>query len=179
MFVDDARKSIINMDAGTHSMPIAASSQCTHSQPPPSETPSEDVDAGNADNDNELPLEYEVHEVDMTNPDMDPFEYAFRKYIPVPRAYFWDTASEANDHNRNLPFRIKLWHRSIYYGGELLRKAEAGGEMIANVLGVNDGPFDYVTSRMTVDEMARSRTIVEERREEAVDTERRKEGGVV
>jgi hypothetical protein len=166
-------------DAGTHSMPIAASSQCTHGQPPSPEAPSDDVNSVNTDNDSEVPVEYEVHEVDMTNPDMDPLEYAFRKYVPIPRAYFWDTASEANGHNVNLPFRIKLWHRSIYYGGELLRKAEAGGEMIANVLGVNDGPFDYVTSRMTANDMARSRTIVERRREEAVDMERRKEGGVV
>lgn len=152
---------------GTHSMPIAASST-QHRHP-------YDVDAGNA----EIPVEYQVHEVDMTNPEMDPLEYAFRKYVPIPRAYFWDTASEANDHNRNLPFGIKLWHRSIYYLGECLRRAEAAGEVVANVLGLNDGPFDYVTNGMTEDDMARSRAIVDGRREEVVEMERRKEGGVV
>jgi hypothetical protein len=168
------------MDAGTQSpLPIAASSESTLTPPPPSENPPEYIDAGNAGNDIELPLEYQVHEVDMNNPDMDPFEYAFRKYVPIPRAYFWDTASEANDNHRNLPFGIKSWHRSIYYLSELLRKAEAGGEMIANVLGVNDGPFNYVTSRMTEDEMTRSRMIVEERMEEVVEMKRRKEEGVV
>ncbi len=46
-------------------------------------------------------------------------------------------------------------------------------------MGLNDGPFDYVTSGMTEDEMARSRVIVERRREEVVKMERRKERGVV
>jgi hypothetical protein len=105
-----------------------------------------------------------------------PFEGTF----PSPgRTSAWDTASEAIDHNRNLPFGIKLWHRSIYYLGECLRRAEAAGGVVANVLGLNDGPFDYVTSGMTEDEMARSRVIVERRREEVVKMERRKERGVV
>ncbi|KAL3770537.1 hypothetical protein ACHAW5_009565 [Stephanodiscus triporus] len=178
-------------DAGTHSLQIAASLESNHNRAPSPGTPSihchrrpdDDIDVdnavGNADNHNELPVEYQVHEVDMTNPDMDPLEYAFRRYIPIPRAYFWDTASDANDHNQNLPFGIKLWHRSIYYLGECLRRAEAGGEVVANILGLNDGPFDYVTSGMTEDEMARSRAIVDGRRAQAVEIERRKEGGVV
>ena len=126
----------------------------------------------------QLPIEYQLYEVDLTNPDMDPLEYTFRKYVSVPKAYFWDTASETNDYNQSLPFSVKFWHRSIYYLGECLKKAEAGGEMVANFLGLNSGPFDYVTNNMTEGEMARSREIVEERREEQVEVERRKEGFV-
>mmetsp|Transcript_12306 Transcript_12306/g.26611 ORF Transcript_12306/g.26611 Transcript_12306/m.26611 type:complete len:184 (-) Transcript_12306:2093-2644(-) len=125
-----------------------------------------------------LPIEYQLYEVDLTHPDMDPLEYVFRKYVPVPKAYFWDTASEANDFNQNLPIRVKFWHRSIYYLGECLKKAEAGGEIVANFLGVNSGPFDYVTGNMTEQEMERSREIVESRREEQEEMERRKEGFV-
>ena len=126
----------------------------------------------------ELPIEYQLYEVDLTNPDMDPLEYAFRRYVPIPKEYFWDTATEANEYKVNLPLRVKLWHNSIYYLGECLKKAEAGGEVIANFLGLNSGPFDYVTEGMTEEEMARSRANLEMRREEQVEMERRKEGFV-
>ncbi len=33
----------------------------------------------------ELPLEYQLHEVDLTDPDMDPLEYTFRRLVPIPR----------------------------------------------------------------------------------------------
>mmetsp|Transcript_4649 Transcript_4649/g.10269 ORF Transcript_4649/g.10269 Transcript_4649/m.10269 type:complete len:202 (-) Transcript_4649:98-703(-) len=112
----------------------------------------------------QLPVELQLYEIDLTNPDLDPLEFYFRKYVPIPRTYYWDTASETNSHHANLPLRVKLWHTSIYYLGEVLKKAEAGGEMIANVLGLNEGPFDYVTNNMTEEEMERSRANVEERR---------------
>ena len=32
-----------------------------------------------------LPIEYQLYEVDLTNPDMDPLEYTFRKYVPIPK----------------------------------------------------------------------------------------------
>lgn len=126
----------------------------------------------------ELPIEYQLHETDLADPEMDPLEYTFRRYVPVPKAYFWDTASEANEFNQNLPIRVKWWHRTIYFLGECLKKAEAGGEVVANFLGLNSGPFDYVTDNMTEEEMARSRANVEMRKEEQVEMERRKEGFV-
>lgn len=125
-----------------------------------------------------LPIEYQLDEVNLNDPDMDPLEYTFRKYFPIPRAYFWDTASEANQQNQNLPLRVKLWHNAIYYLGRCLRAAEAGGEVVANILGVNSGPFDYVTENMTEQEMERSREILESRREKQAESERRKEGFV-
>ena len=120
----------------------------------------------------QLPIEYQLHEVDLTNPDMDPLEYTFRSYIPIPKAYFWDTGNE------NLPLRTKLWHRGIYWGGECLKRAEAMGEVIANFLGLNSGPFDYVTDGMTAEEMAQSQANLERRREERAEMEKRKEGVV-
>jgi hypothetical protein len=65
-----------------------------------------------------------------------------------------------------LPRRIKLWHYTIYYLGEGLRIAEKGGEVVANVLGLNDGPFDYVTLGMTPEEMVASRAMMDERRQQ-------------
>lgn len=32
-----------------------------------------------------LPIEYQLYEVDLTNPEMDPLEYTFRKYVPIPK----------------------------------------------------------------------------------------------
>jgi hypothetical protein len=111
----------------------------------------------------QLPPEYQLHEVDLTNPDMDPLEYTFRRYVPVPKAYFWETANESNQFHQNLPLRIKLWHNTIYYLGVCLKKAEAGGEIVANVLGLNSGEFDYVTSTMSEEQWARSRESSERR----------------
>ncbi|KAL7535137.1 hypothetical protein ACHAXR_006294 [Thalassiosira sp. AJA248-18] len=133
---------------------------------------------GPSDQHQQLPIEYQLYEVDLSAPDMDPLEWTFRRYVPIPKEYFWDTASETNDYNHNLPFGIKMWHRSIYYLGECLKKAESGGEVVANFLGLNTGPFDYVTNNMTEEEMAQSRENVERRREERVESERRKEGVV-
>lgn len=127
----------------------------------------------------ELPVEYQLYEVDLTNPDMDPLEYTFRRFVPIPRVYFWDSASDANDQNRQLPFRIKMWHRSIYYAGECLKRAEAAGGVIAGFLGLNSGPFDYVVDGMTEEEMRQSQRNVEQRMEERAEMEQRKEGGVV
>ena len=58
----------------------------------------------------------------------------------------------------------------------MLKRAEAVGGAVAGFLGLNDGPFDYVTDNMTEEEMAASQANVERRRELA--EARRKEGAV-
>ena len=165
-----------------------------------------------------LPIEYQLYEVDLTDPNMDPLEYTFRRFVPIPKQYYWDNTTTdteqaeevlantettetnstddddddddgANYNNSNqhvnsnnqhvssqdLPLKIKFWHCSIYYLGEALKKAEGAGGVIANLLGLNDGPFEYVTNRMTEEEMAASRRNVELRREEREEVERRME----
>lgn len=131
----------------------------------------------------EIPIEYQTYECDEVS-QMDPLEYTFRKFIPIPRVYFWDnavTSSGSVQHDtNNLPRRIKLWHYTIYYLGEGLKIAEKGGEVVANTLGLNDGPFDYVTSGMTAEEMLASRAMMDERRQrvELEEITRNDEGGV-
>jgi hypothetical protein len=115
----------------------------------------------------ELPLEYQLHEVDLTNPDMDPLEYTFRRYVPIPKVYFWETADESNEFHQNLSFRVKLWHNTIYYLGVCLQKAESAGGVVASILGLNSGEFDYVTSTMTEEQWSQSRRNMERRREES------------
>ena len=136
-------------------------------------------------------MEYQCEEVDLANPDMDPLEYAFRRCVPIPRAYFWETAAEEeacedeDDGRRNarrrlvVPLGVKLWHNAIYYLGVCLRTAEAGGEVVANFLGLNDGPFEYVTGGMTEEEREASRRNVEGRLREREEIAARKEGAGV
>ncbi|KAL3782969.1 hypothetical protein HJC23_003125 [Cyclotella cryptica] len=115
----------------------------------------------------ELPIEYQLHEVDLNNPNIDPLEYTFRRFVPIPKVYFWETADESNDFHQNLPIRVKLWHNTIYYLGVCLKKAESAGEIVANILGLNGGEFDYVTNTMTEEQWSQSRRNVEIRREES------------
>jgi hypothetical protein len=134
--------------------------------PPPTESDACSQDDAAVDP-SELPLEYQLHEVDLTNPDMDPLEYTFRRYVPIPKVYFWETADESNEFHQNLPFRVKLWHNTIYYLGVCLQKAESAGGVVASILGLNSGEFDYVTSTMTEEQWSQSRRNMERRREES------------
>eukprot|EP00956_Cyclotella_meneghiniana_P007838 scaffold10444_cov71-Cyclotella_meneghiniana.AAC.12 len=115
----------------------------------------------------QLPPEYQLHEVDLTNPDMDPLEYTFRRFVPIPKVYFWETADESNEFHQNLPVRVKLWHNTIYYLGACLQRAEAAGGVVASILGLNSGEFDYVTSTMTEEQWNQSRRNMEQRREQS------------
>ena len=115
----------------------------------------------------QLPPEYQLHESDLTNPEMDPLEYTFRRFVPIPKVYFWETADESNDFHQNLPVRVKLWHNTIYYLGACLQRAEAAGGVVASILGLNSGEFDYVTSTMTEDQWNQSRRNMEQRRDQS------------
>ena len=115
----------------------------------------------------QLPLEYQLHEIDLTDPNMDPLEYTFRRFVPLPKVYFWETADESNEYHQNLPYRVKLWHNTIYYLGVCLQKAESVGGVVASILGLNSGEFDYVTSTMTAEQWSQSRRNMEQRREES------------
>ena len=162
-----------------HNVGLSPSSSCTltngNSAADVDEDDARSNNAGDGPNNEprqqeEIPIEYQTYECDeVTKSQMDPLEYTFRKYIPIPRVYFWDaavTTSSGNVHHdtNNLPRRIKLWHYTIYYLGEGLRIAEKGGEVVANILGLNDGPFDYVTSGMTPEDMLASRVMMDEKR---------------
>lgn len=90
------------------------------------------------------------------------------------QVYFWESANETNDYNQSLPTRIKAWHNTIYYLGLLLKKAESGGEFIANLLGLNEGPFNYVTDSMTEDQMASSQRRLDEQNRSSISGEQQK-----
>ena len=108
----------------------------------------------------------EVEEVDMNDELMDPFEWATRKLIPIPKQYYWEVvdSEEAPVDPKELPLKLKLWHRSVAAGGSALRLVDRMGKPVAGLLGLSSSRFDYVTSTMTERDWESSRQIVTERR---------------
>lgn len=95
------------------------------------------VKAGNSS------AEFQNEEVDMNDPNMDGLEWATRKILPIPRAYYWETE------NYQVPIKIKAWHLTIRALGVSLNVAERVGGFFANAAGLNSSRYDYVTSTMT------------------------------
>merc|ERR1712071_514863 len=115
----------------------------------------------------ELPIEMQYEEVDMKNPKMDPLEWTARKLVPIPRKYYWETQNE------NLPRKTKAWHNTIYALGRVVSASEYTGEIVADLLGLNQSRFDNVTSMMTDEEWEEARSIQAERKKKR--EEKRKE----
>jgi len=98
-------------------------------------------DAETETNNDELPEEMQTVEVDLDDPQMDPFEWSVRKVLPIPKVYYWETGNE------NLPKMVKLWHHSVNFLSNALLVAEKAGGLIADVAGFNSTQYDYVTVR--------------------------------
>jgi len=103
-----------------------------------------------------------------------PFIFMNRYNARIFQVYFWESANETNDYNQSLPTRIKAWHNTIYYLDVVLKKAESSGEFIANLLGLNEGPFNYVTDSMTEDQMASSQRRLDEQSSSSIVGEQQK-----
>jgi hypothetical protein len=141
---------------------------------------SEDVDLNNADQDdnrhsadigitteNEIsegsnfpPELTELEEVDMTDENMDPIEWAVRKLIPIPKTYFWQIDSVDP---KELPGNLKLWHRTVGAMGSAVKFTDRIGKQVADALGLSASRFDYVTSTMNEEDWNYSRRAVQER----------------
>jgi hypothetical protein len=102
---------------------------------------------------------FQVEEVDMNSETMDPFEWITRKLISIPKTYYWDT----NVDPKELPFKLKVWHRSVGVMGSAVRLIDRMGQPVVGFLGLSSSRFDYVTSTMTDSDWENSRRIVEER----------------
>ena len=115
----------------------------------------------------------EVEEVDMNDELMDPFEWAARKLIPIPKQYYWEQGEPSSEDDtpppvdpKNLPLKIILWHRSVAAGGSALRLVDRMGKPVVRFLGLGSSRFDYVTSTMTEQDWENSREIARERRKQ-------------
>jgi len=78
--------------------------------------------------------------------------------MPIPRKYYWDAE------NYNISAKTKLWHNSVYALGRMTHFAESVGEVVAQVLGLNQSRYEYVTSTMTEEEWEEARQISETKR---------------
>mmetsp|Transcript_32937 Transcript_32937/g.79682 ORF Transcript_32937/g.79682 Transcript_32937/m.79682 type:complete len:168 (+) Transcript_32937:120-623(+) len=107
----------------------------------------------------------EVEEVDMNDELMDPFEWVTRKVIPIPKQYYWEDSEDAPGVDpKDLPLKLKMWHRSVAAGGSALRLVDRMGKPVTGFLGLSSSRFDYVTSTMSERDWESSRQIVSERR---------------
>lgn len=110
-------------------------------------------------NPEEIPLEYQLHTVDLNDPMMDPLEYAVRKYIPIPKAYFWETG------NLEVPTKIKVWHRTISALEKTVQGVERAGSFVARGTGMDGwSRYSYVLDTMTEEEKQAAIQIERERR---------------
>lgn len=107
-----------------------------------------------------------VEEVDMNDELMDPFEWVTRKVIPIPKQYYWEDSEDAPVDPKDLPIKLKLWHRSVAAGGSALRLVDRMGKPVTGFLGLSSSRFDYVTSTMSEQDWESSRRIVKERRKQ-------------
>ena len=121
-----------------------------------------EVQTGDAQQESDIPVELQYHEVDMNDPLMDPLEWTVRKVVPIPRAYFWETG------NHDLPWKIKLWHRTVAVLGKGVKGAESAGEVVANTFGLNGSRYDYVYDTMTPEEREIAEQVARERRAASV-----------
>jgi len=109
-----------------------------------------------------IPIEMQHEEVDMNDPLMDPLEWSFRKIVPIPKSYFWDTK------NHDIPFKVKMWHHSIFILGKATRFVEKTGGIVADATGINSSRYEYVTSTMTKEEWSFAKKNAEEQKSKRV-----------
>jgi hypothetical protein len=102
-------------------------------------------------NSSDVPEEEQCEQVDMNDDNLDPLEWSIRKIIPIPKKYYFETG------NYNVPFRTKVWHRSVQAMGLALIGVEKIGGFFANALGLTSSRYDDVLAYMTNEELEQSR----------------------
>lgn len=49
----------------------------------------------------DLPLELQYEEPNLDDPDLDPLEYSVRRFIPMPKKYYWESTDDNNKNSNN------------------------------------------------------------------------------
>jgi hypothetical protein len=104
------------------------------------------------------PIEQQLYEVDMNDPKMDALEWAVRKIIPIPKAYYWDTG------NTNLPMKTKAWHQIVSALSGVVAFIDRVGKPVVDLTGLTTSRFDYIKSTMTETQLAKVQKIALERK---------------
>lgn len=68
-----------------------------------------------------------------------------------------------------------MWHRSVFFLGKALKYAEFIGEVVAQVLGLNQSRYQYVMDGMSEEDWKKAQKVNEERIKEWEDFEKKKE----
>ena len=120
----------------------------------------------------------QLHKIDMTAEDLDPFEWTLRKVVPVPKYYYWEVVKQNSDVDL-IPYRIKLWHKTVAsMTGAYKWTEQRVGMPLARSLGLTSSRFSDVTMYMTDKDMTESKRIVAERRERREAFEKNEESNI-
>jgi hypothetical protein len=111
-----------------------------------------------SDNDAGVPIEQQLYEVDMNDPKMDALEWAVRKIVPIPKAYYWDTG------NTELPMKTKAWHQIVCALSGAVAFIDRVGKPVVDFTGLTASRFDYVKSTMTETQLAKVQQTALERK---------------
>jgi hypothetical protein len=107
----------------------------------------------------DVPIEYQLYQVDMNDPKMDPLEWTIRKIVPIPKAYYWETG------NTDLPMKTKAWHQIVGTLGSLVTFVDRVGKPVTDATGLSASRFDYVKSTMTDSQLAKAQKTASERKQ--------------
>mmetsp|Transcript_9907 Transcript_9907/g.16457 ORF Transcript_9907/g.16457 Transcript_9907/m.16457 type:complete len:155 (+) Transcript_9907:92-556(+) len=113
---------------------------------PPSNTTKREYDGGEETKggEEELPLEYQLEVVDMNDEDMDMLEWLVRRWIPIPKKYFWETGN-----GDALPWQTRAWHRFVGGGSRAVQFLDRIGKPVVAATGLTESKFEYVKNTMS------------------------------
>jgi hypothetical protein len=108
----------------------------------------------------EEPEELQYHEA-PENPDMDPLESTVRRYLPIPKKYFWTSTQDPE--GEKLSVKTRMWHYAVAALGKGLECAEFVGEVVSHALGLHESHYQYVIDGMSKEDWEKAKKVQEDR----------------
>lgn len=96
----------------------------------------------------------------MNNEDMDMLEWLVRRWIPIPKQYYWETGGNGED----LPWRTRTWHNFVGGGSRSVQFLERIGKPVTAATGLTDSRFGYVKETMSERQLEISKKAASERK---------------
>lgn len=62
---------------------------------------SDNHDVEKEEEEKDLPLEMQYEEPNLDDPDLDPLEYSVRRFVPMPKKYYWESTGDNNNSDNN------------------------------------------------------------------------------
>jgi hypothetical protein len=107
-----------------------------------------------------LPIEYQLEVVDMNNEDMDMLEWLVRRWIPIPKQYYWENGGNGE----NLPWKTRAWHNFVGGGSRVIQFIERVGKPVTAATGLTESRFEYVKETMSERQLQKSMEAASQRK---------------